>query len=92
MLLRNFCSGQLEGGIRLSGCTMLLDWRLIPHLSVSLCVLLFHLTIQELVLLFESCKNMENNETNRSRDVRNMSGIYAVISWVDPQEWNIALI
>jgi len=52
---------------------------------------LLHLTIQELVLLFESCKNMENNETNRSRDVRNMSGIYTVISWVDMQEWNIAL-
>jgi hypothetical protein len=48
-------------------------------------------TVQELVLLFDSCKNMENNETNRSRDVRNMSGIYAVISWVDMQEWKIAL-
>lgn len=91
MPLPNFHSGQLEGGIRLSGCTVLLDWRLIPHLSISLCVLLFHLTIQELVHLFESCKNMENNETNRSRDVTNMSGIYAVISWIDLQEWNIAL-
>lgn len=90
MLLPNFCSGQLESRIRLSGCTMLLDLET-DSSSVSLCVLLFHPTIQELVLLFESCKSMENNETNRPRDVRNMSGIYAVISWVDLQEWNIAL-
>lgn len=90
MLLPNFCTMQLEGGIRLSGCTMLLDLET-DSLSVSLCVLLLHVTVQELVLLFDSCKNMENNETNRSRDVRNMSGIYAVISWVDMQEWKIAL-
>ena len=64
-MLPNFCSGQLEGGIRLFGCTMLVDLET-SHLSISLRVLLFHLTIQELVLLFDSSKNMENNETNRS--------------------------
>ena len=36
MLLPNFCSGQLEGGIRLSGCTMLLDLES-PYLSICVC-------------------------------------------------------
>lgn len=35
MLLPNFCNGQLEGGIKLSGCTVLVDLE-IPRLSISL--------------------------------------------------------